>query len=124
MVTARRITLWAGVALFALGAFGLLFVGSGNLLGIFPVNVALEIGYIATGAWLAVASSDDRWTHNVSAWVGVVYSVLGVIGLLAPDWGLFGLVPIHGMNVVLFIVLGGIMLYDWFSTPDATQALG
>jgi Domain of unknown function (DUF4383) len=117
MSTARKIAIWSGLAFLALGALGLLFARSGNFLGLFPVNVLLEIAYIVTGLSLLFASTNDAMTRNASSVLGPVYGVLGVIGLIWPGWGVFGLVPLYGLNVVLFIVFAVLMVYDWLSIP-------
>jgi Domain of unknown function (DUF4383) len=121
MSTARRIALWSAVAFLLVGILGLIFVRKGNLLGIFPVNVWLEIAYIATGVWLFAASTEDALTRTASTILGPVYGVLGVIGLIWPSWGVFGLIPLYGLNVALFIAFAVLMVYDWLSIPSSSH---
>jgi Domain of unknown function (DUF4383) len=119
MSTARKIALWSAVAFLLIGIFGLIFVRTGHFLGLFPVNVLLEIAYIATGVWLFAASTEDAMTRTASRILGPVYGALGVIGLIWPSWGVFGLVPLYGLNVVLFIAFAVLMVYDWLSIPSS-----
>jgi hypothetical protein len=121
MSTPRRIALWSGLVFLFIGTFGLIFARSGNFLGLFPVNVLLEIVYIMTGLWLLYASTDDAATHTAGAILGPIYGVLGVVGLIWPAWGVFGLLPLYGLNVVLFIVFGLLMAYDWLTTPTTPR---
>ncbi len=121
MSTARKIALWSAVVFLLIGIFGLIFVRAGHFLGLFPVNVLLEIAYIATGVWLFASSTEDALTRTTSRILGPVYGVLGVIGLIWPSWGVFGLIPSHGLNVVLFIAFAVLMVYDWLSIPSASH---
>lgn len=118
MTTPRLTALWAGIVLLAIGALGVFFGGSGSLFGIFPITLWLSIAYIVTGLVLAVASTDEVFTHNTSLIVGPVYGVLGLLGLFIRSFNPLGVFPIHGVNVALFLVLGFVMLYDWLSTPS------
>jgi hypothetical protein len=77
-----------------------------------------------TGLALAFASSSDEWTHTVSMIVGPLYGVLGIIGLFVRGFNPFGVFPITGLNVALFIVLGVLMLFDWLSTPTDPRTTG
>jgi Domain of unknown function (DUF4383) len=120
MSTPRKIALWSGLVFLVIGTLGLLLARSGNFLGIFPVNVLLEIAYIVTGLYLLFASTEDAMTRSASMILGPVYGVLGVIGLIWPAWGVFGLVPLYGLNVVLFIAFAVLMVYDWLSIPSST----
>lgn len=58
-------------------------------------------------------------TKSASSILGPVYSVLGMIGLIWPSWGVFGLIPLYGLNVVLFIAFAVLMVYDWLSLPSS-----
>jgi Domain of unknown function (DUF4383) len=119
---ARKISLWLGVLLTALGVLGLIFMrSSGNLLGIFPMNLWLEFVYIAVGVWLWFASTDDELTRRSSSIVGPVFGILGIVGFIAPNFNLFGLIPMHGFNNVFFLALGAVMLYDFLSVPNTPK---
>ncbi len=122
-MTARKISLWTGVLLLALGLLGLIFMrSSGNLLGIFPMNLWLEFAYITVGIWLWFASTDDDLTRNSSSIIGPVFGILGIVGFIAPNFNLFGLIPMHGLNNVFFLALGAVMLYDWLSLPTPPKS--
>ncbi len=119
---ARKISLWTGVLLLALGLLGLILMrSSGNFLGIFPMNLLLEFAYIAVGLWLWYASTDDELTRRSSSLVGPVFGILGIVGFIAPNFNLFGLIPMHGFNNVFFLGLGAVMFYDWLSVPNTPK---
>jgi hypothetical protein len=119
---ARKIALWSGVLLLALGVLGLIFLRSGgNLLGIFPINLWLEFVYIAAGIWLWFVSGDEDLTRQASSIVGPVFGILGIVGFIAPNFNLFGLIPMHGLNNIFFLLIGVVMLYDWLSIPSAPK---
>jgi Domain of unknown function (DUF4383) len=121
MITARRIDLWVGVAFAALGLIGLLFApGSANILGIFPSNTWLEILYLVTALFLFYGAANDERAPSYAGMVGIVYAALGLVGLAFPSFDLFGLIPIHGLNVVLFLVIAAILILDWIVTPSDT----
>jgi Domain of unknown function (DUF4383) len=122
LMMARKISLWTGVLLLALGLLGLILMrSSGNFLGIFPMNLLLEFAYIAVGLWLWYASTDDELTRRTSGIVGPVFGILGIVGFIAPNFNLFGLIPMHGFNNVFFLVIGAVMFYDWLSVPNTPE---
>jgi Domain of unknown function (DUF4383) len=122
LIMARKISLWTGVLLLALGVLGLIFMrSSGNLLGIFPINLWLEFAYIAAGLWLWFASKDDELTRRTSGVVGPVFGILGIVGFIAPNFNLFGLIPIHGINNVFFLFIGAVMFYEFLSVPNTPK---
>jgi Domain of unknown function (DUF4383) len=120
---ARKISLWTGVLLLALGLLGVIFMrSSGNLLGIFSMSLWLEFAYIAAGLWLWYASTDDELTRRTSGIVGPVFGILGIVGFIAPNFNLFGLIPMHGFNNVFFVALGAVMFYDFLSVPNTPKS--
>jgi Domain of unknown function (DUF4383) len=70
------------------------------------------------------ASTGDELTHSFSMVIGLIYGILAVIGLLVRGFNLFGILPIEGRNIALFIVLCIVMLYDWISTPASRPISG
>jgi hypothetical protein len=123
LMMARKISLWTGVLLTALGVLGLIFMrSSGNLLGIFPMDLWLEFVYIAVGLWLWYSSTEDELTRRTSSLVGPVFGILGIVGFIAPNFNLFGLIPMHGFNNVFFLAIGAVMLYDWLSVPNTPKS--
>jgi Domain of unknown function (DUF4383) len=119
MTTPRITAMWSGIVMLVLGGLGLFYGGGGSLFGVLPMSLWLAIAFIVTGLILAYASTNEDLTHRVSLWVGSVYTVLAMVGLFVRELDLFGIFPIHGWNIALFVVLGIVMLYDWISTPNA-----
>jgi Domain of unknown function (DUF4383) len=117
MTTPRLAAMWSGIVMLVLGALGLFFGAGGSLFGLFPMSLWLAIGFMVTGLLLWYASTGDELTHTFSMVIGLVYGALAVIGLFVRDFNLFGILPIEGWNIALFIALGVVMLYDWISTP-------
>lgn len=124
MTTPRMTAMWSGIVMLALGGLGLFFAGSGSLFGLFPMSLWLAIGFIITGVLLWYASTGDELTHSFSMVIGLVYGILAVIGLFVRGFNLFGILPIAGWNIALFIALGIVMLYDWISTPASRPISG
>jgi hypothetical protein len=123
MTTPRMTAMWSGIAMLVLGGLGLFF-GGGSLPGLFPMSLWLAIGFVITGVLLWYASTGDELTHSFSMVIGLVYGILAVIGLLVRGFNLFGILPIEGWNIALFIALGVAMLYDWISTPTSRPISG
>jgi Domain of unknown function (DUF4383) len=124
MTTPRLVAMWSGIVMLVLGGLGLFFSGSGSLFGLFPMSLWLGIGFMVTGLLLWYASTGDELTHSFSMVIGLVYGILAVIGLFVRDFNLFGILPIEGWNIALFIALGVVMLYDWISTPASRTISG
>jgi Domain of unknown function (DUF4383) len=121
MMTARRIDLWVGVVFAALGLIGLLFApGNASILGILPSNTWLEVLYLATAVFLFFGATNDERAPSFAGMVGLVYTAMGLVGLVFPSFDLFGLIPMHGLNVALFLVIAVILVLDWIVTPSDT----
>lgn len=119
MSTARIIALSAAAAFLLLAILGFFALPAvGTLFGVFPMNTALKVVYLLTGLLLAYGGLSTELAHGISAVVGVVYLLLGVLGFFTPD--LFGLMPIHGANIALHLLAGGLLFYDWLGTPSST----
>jgi hypothetical protein len=124
MTTPRLTAMWSGIVMLVLGGLGLFFAGSGSLFGLFQMSLWLAIGFIITGVLLWYASTGDELTHSFSMVIGLVYGILAVIGLFVRDFNLFGILPIEGWNIALFIGLAVVMLYDWISTSASRPISG
>lgn len=93
----------------------------GNLLGIFPINALHNIVHLVIGAALLYGSTGTAAARMVARVVAVVYLVVGVLGLIAPDT--FGLMPIGGADVLLHLGTAAILLYIGFvADPDTGRA--
>ncbi len=86
------------------------------------MNLWLEFAYLAVGLWLWYASTDDDQTRITLSIVGPVFGILGIVGFIAPNFNLFGLIPMHGFNNVFFVALGAVMFYDWLSLPNTPKS--
>ena len=85
---------------------------AGNLLGIFPINALHNIVHLVIGAALLYGSTRTATAKMVARVVAVVYLVVGVLGLVAPDT--FGLMPIGGADILLHLGTAAILLYIGF----------
>ena len=130
----RTFALIWGIAFLAVGIFGLipgtlqpppaghdLAVDSmhGRALGLFEVNILHTLVHLLFGIWglLAYRSWDAAKTYAKA--VAVIYVVFAVMGLLpAPISTTFGLVPLHGNDVWLHILLAAPAAYFGFVHKD------
>ena len=87
----------------------------GLLLGIFPVNVLHNIVHLLIGAILLYGATNTPAALNVARGVGVLYLILGVVGLISPDG--FGLVPLGGVDVILHFATAAVLLLVGFMSP-------
>lgn len=117
-MSARMIDLWTGVVFAVLGLLGLLglfFASNGLILGFIPTNTAMTIIYLLTAVVLFYGYfTSDQTAHSVSAVLGLVYAALGVIGFFAASF--IGL-PAGGWNIVVNLIAGLVLVYDWLGTP-------
>lgn len=85
--------------------------GAGKLFGLFPVNVLHNIAHIAFGLWgLAIWKNLDSARFYAKS-VAVVYGVLTIMGLFPGLHTFFGMVPLHGHDVWLHLLLAGVAAY-------------
>ena len=72
---------------------------SGQLLGLFPVNLVHNVVHLALGAW-GIAASRSTDASRLYGRIGAgIYAALVVIAFLSPT--LFGLAPIGGNDIWL-----------------------
>jgi Domain of unknown function (DUF4383) len=121
-MSARTIALFAGIVYAVLGLIGLFFApGNAFILGLFPSNTPLEIVYLVTAVFLLYAAMEDERAHFYAGLFGSLYILLALIALIFPNWGVFGLFPLYGLNVALFAVMGLVLLYDWIAVPTTRR---
>jgi hypothetical protein len=115
---AAQIFGWVFVLVGILGFFAT--DEEGRLLGLFPVNTLHNVVHLAFGVWgiLAARSWDAARTYCRAA--GVIYLVLTVLGVVAPDG--FGLVPLGGNDVWLHAVLALALLFFGFTAKEGSAA--
>lgn len=79
--------------------------GSALALGLFPVNTLHNIAHILFGVWGLLAARSVGASRGYAQAVAVAYGLLIILGLLPQTNNLFGLVPLHGNDVWLHVVL-------------------
>lgn len=96
---------------------------AGLLFGLFPVNALHNLVHIAFGIWgIAVWRSVPRSRFYAQA-VAVVYAVFVIMGLVPGLNTVFGLVPLHGHDIWLHLLLAGVAGYFGFvARPVETVA--
>src|SRR5689334_17755341 len=98
-----------GVVLMLLGLVGLL-VGDPILAGILNSDTVADLLHLLSGGVLAYAgfaSPDESRNRRVVGGLGVIYLLVGLLGIFAPM--LFGLIP-HGYTIwddLVHMLLGG-----------------
>ncbi len=87
---------------------------SGDLMGIFPINVLHNVVHLAIGAILLFGATEVGRAIMVARGVAATYALVGVLGIIAPDT--FGIMPIGGADVWLHFgtaaVLFGVTLLE------------
>jgi len=85
------------------------------MLGLFPVNVVQNVVHLAFGIWgiMAAKSADGAGTYCKIG--GVIYLLIGAMGLVTGLATGFGLVPLGGNNVYLHLLLGAVLAYFGFA---------
>lgn len=137
-MTTRTFALVWGILFLLVGIFGLipgtlhpaasgpdLAVDAlhGRVLGLFEVNVLHTLVHLLFGVWglIAYRSWDGAKTYAKS--VAVIYIVFVVMGLLpSPINTTFGLVPLHGNDVWLHVLLAAPAAYFGFVHRDNRTA--
>lgn len=91
---------------------------SGQLLGIFPVNLLHNVVHLAFGAW-GIAASRSTDGSRLFGRVGAgTYAALVVLAFISPS--LFGLVPIGGDDIWLHAVLAAGLAWVGFARGRQT----
>lgn len=80
---------------------------SGDLLGIFPINVVHNIVHLAIGAFLLWGATEHDRAVLAARVVGAVYLLVGLLGFVAPDT--FGLMPIGGNDIWLHLATAAVL---------------
>ncbi|HYH36721.1 MAG TPA: DUF4383 domain-containing protein [Azospirillum sp.] len=91
----------------------------GDLLGLFPVNVVHNLIHLAFALWgffafFSGAASSRGYLRSVA----VIYVVLAVMGFIPGLNTVFGLVPIHGNDIWLHLLLAGVAGWVGFFMTD------
>ena len=117
MSTARWITFFMGLLFAALGIWGLIPAAGDVLLGVFAVNTALCVTALVIAALLLYGTLNAGANQTIAGSLGLLLVLIGAAGLLSSD--LFGLMPMNGWNIGLFLGAGSVLIIDWLSPPAA-----
>ncbi len=81
-----------GVVIVLIGVGGLI-LGEQSLLGVLNIDIAEDIVHLVTGGLMAAVGfrGSDSAVRSVVGGLGVVYLLVGVLGIFVPD--MFGLLP-------------------------------
>ncbi len=76
-----------------LDVIGGLILGEQSLLGVLNIDIAEDIVHLVTGGLMAAVGfrGSDRAVRSVVGGLGIVYLLVGVLGIFVPD--MFGLLP-------------------------------
>ena len=98
--------------------------GHGNLLGLFHVNLLHNIVHLLFGVLGLAASRAYGTARGYARLVAVSYVLLAVMGLIPAlnIYNTFGLVPIHGHDVWLHILLAVPAAYFGFAHREDAPA--
>ena len=130
MSLARTIAAILGIIHVLLGVVGFLpdplvqastaASATGALVGIFPINPLHNVVHLVIGASLLYASMATATAIMVSRVIGVVYVVVGLLGLASPDG--FGLLPLGGADIFLHFGTGAVLLAVWLMNGGTRRA--
>lgn len=109
------------VPIAALG--GSMGMGTGMLLGLFPVNVVHNVVHIAFGIWGIMAAKSAMGAVQYCKVGGIIYLLLGALGLVnGVTAAMNGYVPLGGNDAFLHLVLGAVLAYFGFAGQTAKAA--
>jgi hypothetical protein len=126
---ARYFALGAGIVYLLVGLLGFIpglvtaytgpdlafEAGAGNLMGLFPINILHNIVHLAIGAWGIASYRSISGSVAFARGLAIFYGLLTILGLLpAPISTTFGLIPIHGADVLLHALTALIAAYFGF----------
>ena len=94
----------------------------GRALGIFPVNILHTLVHLLFGVWGVIASRRLDAAKAYAKAVAIIYAVFVVMGLVPGLDTTFGLVPLHGNDVWLHILLAAPAAYFGFVHKDSRTA--
>ncbi len=88
----------------------------GYLFGLFPVNILNSLIHLGFGIWGFYAFRSYGAAKLYAKVVGIVFSVLAIMGLIPVLNTTFGIMPLFGADVVLHALFGLFGLYFGFVT--------
>lgn len=97
---------------------------SGQLFGLFPVNVLHNIVHVLFGLWGLAAFRSVAGAKFYGRGVAVIYAVLTVAGFIPGLDTLFGLVPLFGNDIWLHAALALVAAYFGWIHRDNGATIG
>ncbi len=92
----------------------------GDLLGLFPVNIAHTLVHLAIGAWGVAAARAEGAAITYARSLAIIYAVLAIMGLFPGLNTVFGLLPLHSHDIWLHAGTAAIAAYfGWYATQRA-----
>lgn len=94
---------------------------SGNLLGLFPVNILHTLVHLAIGLWGIFAYRTFDAARTFALVTGIVFALLFLFGLIPGLQTMFGLLPLHGADRWLHLASSAVALYFGLAAPRGTE---
>ncbi len=94
----------------------------GQAAGLFPVNILHNLVHVIFGVWGLMASRSLGAAKNYARITAVIYFMFVVMGLIPGLDTTFGLVPLHGNDVWLHVLLAVPAAYFGFVHRDTATA--
>lgn len=91
---------------------------SGNLLGLFPVNILHSLVHLLFGIWGIAAYRSFTGARAYAKSVAVIYGVLTIMGFIPGLSTVFGLVPLHGNDIWLHALIAISAAYFGFMATE------
>jgi hypothetical protein len=88
--------------------------GTGDLFGLFAVNVVHNIVHIAFGVWGLLVSRNIDAAVVYARTVAIIYALLVFMGLVPQLNTAFGVVPLHGNDIWLHGLIAAVVAYFGF----------
>jgi hypothetical protein len=95
---------------------------SGQVLGLFPVNILHNIVHILFGIWGLLSYKSLSKSKGYAKGVAIIYAVLTVAGFIPNLDTMFGLVPLYGNDIWLHALLAAVAAYfGWVHRDTAAD---
>ena len=93
--------------------------GAGKLFGLFPVNILHNLVHLAFGIWGLVVWRSMPKSRTYAKAVAIIYAILVLMGFFPALRTTFGLIPLHGHDIWLHVLLaGGAAYFAWGYRPE------
>lgn len=138
---AETFAFFCGIAYFAFGLLGLVpqalmlapsdaprvhvTLLHGNLLGLFPVNAVHSAAHLGIGLWGILAGRSIISAKVYARAIAILLGALAVIGLVPGLNTVFGLLPLHGLDIVLHGATAAVAAYfGWHPAASIERRAG